>query len=144
MTDEQKKRKGLKKAIEYYPKQERMLRAICSLLEWQNMIDINNHGISGGYYGFVYYSDTERFARKHRKAIAALIEHEAEEFCESIESFLGGFNCFDFKDKQEKKECMLYVYGGPTNKFETNVLNGFAWYAGEWASRIITELAEEE
>jgi hypothetical protein len=144
MTDEQKKRKGLKKAIEYYPQQERMLRAVCSLLEWQNMIDINNHGINGGYSGFIYYSDTERFARKHRKAIVALIEYEAQEFCESIESFLGGFNCFDFKDKQEKKECMLYVYGGATNKFETLVLNGFAWYAGEWASRIITELAEEE
>jgi hypothetical protein len=144
MTDEQKKRKGLKKAIEYYPQQERMLRAVCSLLEWQNMIDINNHGINGGYSGFIYYSAPKIFARKHRKAIAALIEHESLSLGESIESFLGSFKCFDFKDKQEKKECMLYVYGGATNKFETLVLNGFAWYAGEWASRIITELAEEE
>ena len=119
MTDEQKYKRGLMKAIKYYPQQALMLKAVASLLDWDSMNNICNHGINGGYHGFIYYSDTEAFARKHRKAIVSLIEHEAQEFGDEVEKFLSDFQCFDFKDRQEKKECMIYMYGGTTTKFET-------------------------
>lgn len=57
----------------------KMWRAITRQLDRDQRGDVVNHGMAGGFPGFTYYTDTNKFYRKHEDAIFALIAHEAEQ-----------------------------------------------------------------
>lgn len=58
----------------------------------QMMQDVLEHGIDGGFHGFIYYSDTVIFAQKNQKAIVALLEEQAEQLGEG--DVISMVNCF--------------------------------------------------
>lgn len=105
-----------------------------------NYQDICNHGNSGGYSGFIYYSDTIPFAKKHKKSILKLAKDQAEEFGMSPLEMIAGFNCFrDF----EKDDVFNFLTGIDSNEdSETVILNGLAWYAAEEVCRVAEYIKE--
>ena len=77
------------------------------------MENILSHGIDGGYSGFIYYSDTIKFAQKNQKHIVALLEEQAEQLDQDIISMVKNFGVFrrDKMDNDDKKDLYLFLAG---------------------------------
>ena len=91
--------------------------------------DITRHGISGGYHGFLYYSETVPFAKRNRKAILEMARQQADDLGMGLVEMVKGFNCLKGATETEIVEGLA----GATD--QTQVPNGLAWYAGEEVSR---------
>jgi hypothetical protein len=133
---------SLIKSAEHIPAP--LVRAVVSQLGgWESFKgsahDITNHGISGGFCGFIYHSDTCQFARKHRADIALLAEEQASQFGEDVLTMIQNFNCVGKDYSTGEIGRCLYGRGD-----DTQILNGLAWYAGEEVSRAYTDLLERE
>lgn len=90
--------------------------------------DIVNHGIDGGFSGFIYYTDTVKFTRANKGEILALANEMADDFGESsLICFLGNFKCLK-EMSQDEIASGLY---DPTSEWRTAIYNALAWFAGE-------------
>jgi len=111
---------------------------------WESFIekapDVSNHGASGGFSGWIYYTETGAFTRRNRKAIIEACESMSEDFGMSgpIE-FVRGFNCL--KDATEA-EVASTLYG--SGEGMTNVSNALAWFALEEVSRAYCDMIEDQ
>lgn len=112
----------------------------------ENAPDVANHGAAGGFGGFIYYTDTVRFARKNKALIMELLKAQAHD-CgyESAYTMIAGFNglkddaltpdrvaeliCRNFKEDEEGETTQIY-----------NIL---AWYALEEVSRAYIDQLED-
>ena len=93
--------------------------------------DITRHGIDGGFHGFIYYTDTLRFAHTNRKDILNLATQQAEDFGIELIKMIEGFGCFRYS-KPTRAE-IVEGLAGISN--ESQVPNALAWYAGEEVAR---------
>jgi len=91
--------------------------------------DITRHGIDGGFHGFIYYSDTEPFAKRNRKEILEMASAQAKEFGVGLVEMIMGFRCMNGATEAE------IVEGLAGNTDRNQVPNGLAWYAGEEVAR---------
>jgi len=93
------------------------------LSSWE---DIINHGISGGFSGFIYYSDTTDFAKRNIRLIREMARQQADGFGMGMLEMIQGFNCLgkDFS----LDEIGETLFGG--GDYE-QILNALAWYAVE-------------
>ena len=89
--------------------------------------DISRHGISGGYGGFVYYSETNDFVRRHRSKILACLKEDADACGVSVVVLLSGFTCLKGWSQDEIAEG-LHNYRAESRQ---QVYNALAWYAAE-------------
>lgn len=101
----------------------------------ESMEDVVNHGINGGFNGFIYYSETHAFAIKNRKLITQLLEDLAEDLGEDPISLVAGFGVFrnsamDSEDRQD-----LYKFLGGGKPAQGAITNAMAWFAAEEAAR---------
>lgn len=103
--------------------------------------DITNHGINGGFGGFIYHTDTEPFARKHRRLISQLASEQAEDMGVGLFEMIKGFNCFR-GDNITDEEIGMALYAGKNAEDGPNVLNALAWYAGEEVCRAYCDQTE--
>jgi hypothetical protein len=115
----------------------RLINAVISRVSLDSVSDIVNHGINGGFSGFVYYTDTIAFFDKYKADILRLLKEEADELGEKPIDMALSFNCFD-------KDCETaigqFVYGARiTDDYAATVKNGFAWYAAEEVCRWIDD-----
>lgn len=104
--------------------------------------DIVNHGIDGGFNGFIYYSETHAFALKYRKQIVEMLESLADDLGEDVVSMVSGFGVFRHlpMDNDDKKDLYKYLGGGkPEQGTITNVM---AWFAAEEICRSIMDNME--
>jgi len=107
--------------------------------------DIANHGIDGGFHGFIYHTDTVPFAQKHRALITALAESQADDFGRGVIETVQNFNCLvDKRDGQRtpdytQAEVGQCLYGDGD---DTQIMNALAWYAAEEVARSYTDLIE--
>lgn len=94
--------------------------------------DVAMYGASGGFGGFIYYTDTCRFYAVNRDAILEVVRSMCDDFgTEEPIQFVRSFNCL--KDATES-EVGLTLYG--TKKQQTTqVANALAWFALEEVSR---------
>lgn len=101
--------------------------------------DISNHGIDGGFAGFIYHVDTCAFTKRNRATIAQLAEEQAEDFGQGVLEMIQSFRCIgpDFTTG-EIARC-LYGRGD-----DTTILNGLAWYAAEEVARAYVDATERE
>lgn len=104
--------------------------------------DVSNHGIDGGFSGFIYYSETEPFARRNRALIAEMASQQADEFGQGVIEMIRGFGCFRNGTKPTDEEIGSALYAGKDVKDGMQVLNALAWYAGEEVARSYTDLTE--
>ena len=133
-------KKTLKNLIESTNIPESLVRAVVRQMGgWESFTesaeDVARHGIDGGFHGFVYYTDTEPFARRNRAAIAEHAEQQADDFGTTVTEMIQGFGCFRNGDKPTDSEIGMALYSGKNKPDGVNVLNALAWYAGEEVCR---------
>ena len=105
--------------------------------EWQ---DIYNHGIAGGFSGYISYYDTTRFFDTHKEIILQLADEIREELGISTRGeFIAGFQCLK---GYTAEECTQALY---TETDDTHIIkNALAWFAAEEAARYICEQEDED
>lgn len=103
--------------------------------------DIVQHGIDGGFPGFFYTSDIEKFARKNLIAIRELASAQADEFGQSAIQMIQGFYCFR-GNEPTVKEVADALYLGKQLRTESITLNALAWYAAEEVARAYVDAVE--
>jgi len=100
----------------------------------ETLEDINNHGISGGFSGFIYYTDTILFFKKNRAAIVELVREMAQVFGEDPIEMVANFNCVRPADFEEREEIARALYGR-IKPDDTQIPNALAWFAAEEVAR---------
>ncbi len=125
----------------------KLIRAVVNQIGgWESFTesapDIANHGIDGGFSGFIYYSDTEPFARRNRALIAEMAAGQANDFGMGTLEMIRGFGCFRHGTKPTDEEIGSALYAGKDAKDGLPVLNALAWYAGEEVARAYNDLIE--
>ena len=128
---------------------ESLIRAVVKQMGgWQSFKesaeDVCRGGIDGGFHGFIYNSDTEKFAKRNREAIAQMASDQANDFGVGVIEMIRGFGCFRHGTKPTDEEIGSALYAGKDAKDGMPVLNALAWYAGEEVCRAYSDLLERE
>jgi hypothetical protein len=104
--------------------------------------DVSNHGIDGGFHGFIYYADTHAFARRNRALIAEMASQQAADFGMGVIEMIRGFGCFrNQSTKPSGEEIGTALFAGKDDG--AGVLNALAWYAGEEVARSYCDIINE-
>lgn len=94
--------------------------------------DVANHGIEGGYCGFIYYDETVAFTKKHKKIILENVKQFADDVGESFQKVIAGFNCLKNSGITENDVIVALISPRSCDDFVLQqVYNALAWYAGE-------------
>ena len=116
-----------------------LINAVISRIGMESVQDVLNHGINGGFSGFIYYSDTHKFAMTYRKKIFELLEEEAKQLGMEVIELVAGFGVFRGSpmDAEDQKEVHEYINGGtPESGTITNVM---AWFCAEEVCRFFDD-----
>lgn len=124
---------------------ESLIRAVVKQMGgWESFTesapDVCRGGIDGGFHGFIYYVDTEAFAKRNREAIAEMASAQAGDFGIGVIEMIRGFGCFQHGTKPTDEEIGSALYAGKDAKDGLPVLNALAWYAGEEVARAYCDL----
>lgn len=128
--------KTKKQVIKDNPEYKTLINAVISNIGIESVNDVNSHGISGGFSGFIYYSETHKFAIKHKQQIVALLEEMANQLGEEVVNMVANFGVFRNcpMDNQDKRDLYKYLsLGNPDQGAITNVM---AWFAAEEVCRM--------
>lgn len=138
--------KAIKAAKKTRPEYAKLINAVVTAAQFediQQVEDVCNYGASGGVSGFIYYSETHDFTKKHRKQIVLLIEEEAEGLGEDIVEMVGSFGYFRNNgglDREDKRDLYKLLGGGMPD--QGSITNIMAWYALKTVCRWISDEAE--
>lgn len=102
--------------------------------------DVANYGASGGFRGFIYYTDTVAFAKRNLKHILAYANDMADD-CgySSALDLIHSFNCL--RELTALEVSMAIHRRGDEN--QTQVMNALAWFALEEVSRVYCDLCDQ-
>ena len=136
--------KTLKQVTSERPEYKRLINAVIDNIGIESVEDVINHGIDGGFNGFIYTSDTVAFYKKHKKDIITLAKDMASDLGENLIEMIGGFNCLKYYDYNKNKwvedkgqdAIGQTVYG---NDHDDMVANALAWFAAEEVCRMFEE-----
>lgn len=106
--------------------------------------DVARHGASGGFCGFIYNSETDKFFRDNRGMIVNLVKDMADEFDQTPIDFVNGFRCLDGQGDEAEIARALY---GRIKSDECQVTVALAWFALEEVALYLQEtgaLREDE
>ena len=130
--------------IKEKPEYKTLINAVVSRIGIDSVMDVVNHGIDGGFSGFVYYSETHEFAMKYRKLIVKLLEEEAEILGEEVVEMVSHFGVFydhrtrkSSMDNEDRKDLYRYLGGGKCE--QSTITNLMAWFAAEEVCRWFDE-----
>ena len=108
---------------------------------YQQLEDIANHGIDGGFTGFIYYDDTVEFYAQNQSDIFRYAERMAADIGESgLIGFIMSFRC---AEGYTEEDIARTLYGPQEGYTETPIANCLAWFAGEVLARIYVDWIEE-
>jgi len=93
------------------------------LEKWE---DITNHGISGGFSGFIYYNETNQFAKRNIRLIREMARQQSDDFSMGMLEMIQGFNCLGKDFSLDEIGETLFGSGE-----DEQILNALAWYAAE-------------
>lgn len=102
--------------------------------------DIANYGISGGFSGWIYYTETCEFYAKNQTLIVALVENWTNYSIISTISFVTGFRFLDDEDGQNVVKTLY----GTKRQHDTQVANALTWFAAEEVARSFVDWSESE
>jgi hypothetical protein len=130
------KMKTKKQVLAERPEYKTLINAVINRIGMDSVEDVINHGIDGGFGGFVYYRDTCAFYSRHKKDILRMANETAENLGENLMEMIGSFNCLKYYDCRTEKwteseghEAIgKTIYGG---KHDDLVANALAWFAAE-------------
>ena len=126
-----------KQVLQYNPQLKVLINAVINRIGLDAVNDVNNHGINGGFNGFIYYSDTCKFYSRYRKIINTLIFDMANDLGEDPVNMVASFNCVN-DDHDTRHDIGICIYGGNLKnlKDDTHVPNALAWFAAEEIYRL--------
>jgi hypothetical protein len=104
---------------------------------------VSNHGINGGFGGWIYYTETHKFAMKNRKTIVELLEESAQSLGEDVVNMVSNFGVFRTSkmDNEDKKDLYRFLGGGRPSK--GTITNVMAWFAAEEVCRAYSDMVYE-
>jgi len=99
-------------------------------LEDSDLIDAAKHGADGGFGGFTWYTDTNKFYDENKDAIWELLEESAESMgCKNVMEMMSEFGRSDMAYNDEGFKCLC------------------SWFAleeaGNWLEDHLEELEED-
>jgi len=114
-TKRAKNMKTKAQVLKEYSDYKTLINAVVNRIGLDSVNDVNNHGIDGGYNGFIYYSDTHAFALRYRKTIIQLLENDANDFGQEVVEMVSNFGIFrrSKMDNEDRKDLYKYLGGGP-------------------------------
>jgi hypothetical protein len=124
---------------------EKLMRAVKRQLgsDYRDQFeDIYNHGVDGGFSGFIYYSDTVAFFKRNKAEIVELVKEYASQFDQSPIEFVKSFRCLEGDDDMEE-EIAQALYG-KLDEDNYTVPNALAWFAAEQAAQEYMENSLQE
>jgi hypothetical protein len=136
-----------------------LFEAVCTQLQCDDALefintcrDINrNGGAQDGYSGFIYYSETIKFARENMDLILQELKEEARDCEASVSELVATFRCLDVDlitgcHPQDFEEQFWRVVHDKAHieDAETSILNALAWWALEHVAFRVECLAEYE
>ena len=102
--------------------------------------DIANHSISGGFSGWIYYTETCEFYAKNQTLVVELAECQSAEFgYSSAQDMVKGFRCLDATLSE-----IGYTLYGTKRQHDTQVANALAWFAAEEVARSFVDWSGSE
>lgn len=119
-----------------------LINAVLNALGGMNYIeDVNRSGADAGFCGFTYYSDTHKFAMKHRKQIIELLNYQADQLGEEVVSMVSNFGVFrnPSMDNEDRTNLYQYIGGGRVVAGACTVTNVMAWFALEEVCRMFED-----
>lgn len=131
--------KTIKKVVSENPDYRRLINAVVSRIGKDSINDVNNHGIDGGYSGFIYYSETHSFAMRYRKDIIKMLLEYAESLGEDVVTMVSNFGVFRSNPMDEEDKMDLYKYIGGGRCEQGTITNLMAWFAAEEVCRMFDE-----
>lgn len=108
---------------------------------YSRLCDITRHGIGGGFSGFIYYSETVKFAKDNFKAIKDSLTELYDSMEEDVIEGLKNWGCLRNYGLTTWDICEALYNGG---EWETQVYNALAWYAAEETARKLADADEVE
>jgi len=131
--------KTQKEVLMENPEYKNLINAVIRNIGVESVSDVVNHGIDGGYSGFIYYADTHKFAIKHRKDIIKLLDEMAESLGEEVTRIVAGFGVFRNSpmDNEDRRDLYRYLGGGKCE--QSPVTNVMAWFAAEEVCRMFID-----
>ena len=107
--------------------------------------DVARYGITGGYSGFSYYTDTEEFYTDNRDVIIEWLKNYRESIGidDNLVSFVAGFN--SMKQSGFSADEIGELIYSKDEELETDAIfaNNMAWAAGEEVCRGYSDFLEE-
>jgi hypothetical protein len=133
------KLKTKKQVLQEYPQYKTLINAVTNRVGMDSISDIINHGIDGGFNGFIYYVDTHRFAMRHRKAIVNMLSEQAYDLGQAVPEMVAGFGVFrrNPMDEEDRRDLYLYCWGQGVK--QGTITNLMAWYAAEEVCRMFEQ-----
>lgn len=102
--------------------------------------DVANHGIEGGYRGFIYYAETAAFVKKHKKLIIENIVQLADEIGENFAKVIADFNCLKKSGITENDVIIALMYTRLNDDYlMREIYNALSWYVGETVANEYTD-----
>ena len=138
-------KKTIKNFIEYSDIDAGLIRAVVrqsgGWLSFQESApDIANHGIAGGFGGWIYYTETCQFYAKNQSTIVDLVEDQSDEYgYHSAQDMIKSFNSIDAT--LSEIGCTLY---GNKRQHDTQVANVLTWFAAEEVARAFVDWSDSE
>ena len=117
---------------------ETVIRAVVRRVSRESIPDIVNHGIDGGFGGFIYYSDTVAFFKRYRHQITDMVEEMADQLGEDPINMVASFGCLD-DDRETRRSIARCLYGRCDWNEDTQVANALSWFAAEESARALYE-----
>ena len=113
-----------------------LINAVINRIGLDSVQDVVNHGINGGFNGFIYYTETHAFAMRYRKLIVRLLEEQAEMLGEEVVAMVSNFGVFrrNPMDNEDRKDLYKYLGGGKCE--QSTITNLMAWFAAEEVCRM--------
>lgn len=103
------------------------------------LTNIMNHGIDGGFHGFIYTRNTVTFFKDNRREIIELAMSQADDFGTDVVNMIASFNCLGRQDKKAQREYLPSVQrcvaGFMNDDDDDDVMNALAWFAAEEVAR---------
>ena len=101
--------------------------------------NITNHGVNGGFHGWIWYTDTVAFTKRNKAAILELCKDTAESMgADNIYSLIASFGCAKGYSAEEIAEAIH----NSRSEDRTTIYNCLAWFAAEEVARAYCDMME--
>jgi hypothetical protein len=129
--------KTIKQTITDNKQFARLINAVVKRIGKESIEDVINHGADCGFNGFIYYSDTHKFAMYYRKDILELCEYMVDAVgYKNVHDMVMSFRCV-INDNENYTDLCKYIGGGRLE--QCTITNAMAWFALEEVCRMFED-----